>query len=109
MLLRFLPPSSAPEEGYTCKIFFLNLTPRYFFLFQFIVYEDMGKYTYRPSKEEIQRVIIKLRWNGQTDPERIVGIRSYRQIADITGKSITYCRLVALNHLQSLKKSPEPW
>ena len=77
---------------------------RFIFLFQLIVFKDMGKYAYRPSKEEIQRVIIKLRWNGQTDPERIVGVRSYRQIADITGKSTTYCRLVALDHLQALKK-----
>ena len=69
----------------------------------------MGKNTYFPSKEDIQGVIIKLRWNGQTNPESIVGVRSYRQIADITGKSTTYCRLVALNHLQALKKSPEPF
>ena len=53
------------------------------------------------DNSELNEVIIKLRWGTQSRGSIMMSCYPYRVIAQTVGRSISYCRDVALKYLES--------
>ena len=58
------------------------------------------------EEDELNDVIIKLRWGSQYKPNIKISCYSYKIISKIVGKSETFCRKIALDYLCNRNINP---